>query len=315
MRKLFAVVMTLFLCLGTAKAQSPVTISVDSVSATTVSAHFAKGESCTEYSFMIAEPGSLDMWFQMMGATLEDLIPMWGIHATSDTSYTWTELAAGTEQIIYVLANTASGNVVDSLVTATASIGGSGVSVITIEVSEITDNSARVICTANDQTSVFYDQLIEKAFFDEIGTDSAIAIVKESMFPQYEVDDWTWLSLNPNTEYYALAIGQNADGQWGELAMQLFRTQAGTQGIDAVIKSRISVYPNPATDQVTVSLDGLAVDEVELYDLAGRKVISCQVSADAQSATLSLKGVLPGAYLLRASAKGSMGFTEKVIVK
>lgn len=314
MRKFFASVLAIFLFVGAANAQSPVTISVDSVSATTISAHFTKSESCTEYSFMIAEPGSLDPWFQMMGATLEDLIPMWGIHATADTSYTWTELAASTDQIIYVLANTPTGNVLDSVVTATLTIGGSGVSLIAIEVSEITESSARVVCTANEETGVFYDQLIEKTFFEEIGTDSAIAIVKESMFPQYQVDDWTWFGLTPNTEYYALAIGQNADGQWGQLAMQSFATLESTEGITLVDANGIRVYPNPTTDMVTVSLGGQAVDMVELYDMAGHKILSASAS-DRHEVQLDMANLPLGSYIVRVAQKGRHGQSAVVVKK
>lgn len=296
-----------------ANAQSPaVSITVDSVSATTVSASFVKNSGCDDYYFLI-DDGGLGSWASMMGATVGQLVEMWGIHATGDTSYTWTELAAATPQMIYVSSNTAAGKVLDSLATSTAVIGGDGASVITIQVSDITGESARVVCTANDQTSVFYDQLIEKTFFLEIGQDSAIAIVKESMFPQYEVDDWVWAGLTPSTAYYALAIGQNINGDWGDLAMAEFTTSSAN-GISESARVSAKVYPNPTTDKLTIELGDVQASVVELYDMSGRKMMSRRLADNARQVSIDMTSLSAGNYVVRLASEGRSG-ESLVVVK
>jgi hypothetical protein len=63
---------------------------------------------------------------------------------------------------------------------------------------------------------------------------------------------------------------------------------------------RINVYPNPATDRVTLeSTDaGVLIESVELSDKRGRKVMRME-SLHRQKISLSIAGRLPGLYVLR----------------
>lgn len=315
MKRLFTVFAAMMMMAFGLKAQTPaVAITVDEVTPTTVTASFAMNESCVKYTYMLSEASEMQMWAAMYGVGLERLVREWGITKTADETYTWDEQVPNTEYTIYVLAYSATDSVLYTELATTSSNGGSGQSVIDIQVSEITATTARVVCTPNDQTAVFYDQLILKDFYDAIGPDSALAIVKDSPYPMYETDNWVWSDLDPNTEIYVLAIGQNAEGQWGGLAMQLFRTLEGN-GIERVEKGRISIYPNPATEQVTINLNGLHAQQVAVYDLAGRKVMQQSVEQNAEAVSMDIQSLRAGTYMVSVSSKGALLHTEKLIVR
>ena len=72
--------------------------------------------------------------------------------------------------------------------------------------------------------------------------------------------------------------------------------------------SGFSVYPNPASDRVT--LDGLnAGDRVELLDLNGRVLIQAIKQSDNQAITLDVSGLPSGTYLLGTAD------SKKIIIK
>jgi hypothetical protein len=77
--------------------------------------------------------------------------------------------------------------------------------------------------------------------------------------------------------------------------------------------SGISFYPNPASDQATISFDRPA-DRVFLYDNAGKMVRSFELSSHITEALLWVGDVPNGAYHARVMfADGSSQTTEMVI--
>lgn len=68
-----------------------------------------------------------------------------------------------------------------------------------------------------------------------------------------------------------------------------------TNGLDEVREAAIRLWPNPATDHLTVS--GAAGNTVELYDMAGRRLGCWEVASDRWQ--MSTTGLIPGVYMLR----------------
>jgi hypothetical protein len=67
----------------------------------------------------------------------------------------------------------------------------------------------------------------------------------------------------------------------------------------------LSVYPNPATDQLFISLKSAGEKfDVELFDLVGNKILESQAS-NSERTTLNVAGIAPGIYLLRTTSNGS----------
>ena len=63
------------------------------------------------------------------------------------------------------------------------------------------------------------------------------------------------------------------------------------------IENVISVYPNPASDFINLSLNGVKADKVEIYDITG-KIISSQLLVTEHN-QIYIKNLKPGMYLLK----------------
>ena len=75
-----------------------------------------------------------------------------------------------------------------------------------------------------------------------------------------------------------------------------------TVGVNEVVSTSLSVYPNPVKNQFTVNTSG----DLFVYDLAGKKVLSTVVSAGESISTVDLK---TGIYFVK------MGSLVKKIIK
>ncbi len=74
-----------------------------------------------------------------------------------------------------------------------------------------------------------------------------------------------------------------------------------------------SVYPNPATNHVTVlNSHAVALDKVVVTDLTGRVVMSNRLNGEKSSVQLNLSGVNSGLYLVSLYGEGKV-FTAKVV--
>lgn len=84
-----------------------------------------------------------------------------------------------------------------------------------------------------------------------------------------------------------------------------------TAGTESFEKNSISVYPNPASDVVYISLkNGDLPDKAVIYDLSGREVKNYGAIT---SGSISLEGISKGIYLLTVSV-GKQTETKKLIV-
>lgn len=71
-----------------------------------------------------------------------------------------------------------------------------------------------------------------------------------------------------------------------------------TESIAPVVAPRLSLYPNPATDQVRVSGIGAGTQRVELYSMAGALVRTVRLT---EGGCLSLQGLPSGIYFVRCN--------------
>ena len=74
----------------------------------------------------------------------------------------------------------------------------------------------------------------------------------------------------------------------------------------------LKVYPNPATNQVTVSLDGgNMLQQVSIYNMEGRLLQTCR--AEGHSVTLDVEGLPSGVYSVQVRTE--QGSLTKLIYK
>ena len=75
---------------------------------------------------------------------------------------------------------------------------------------------------------------------------------------------------------------------------------------------RITIFPNPATNEITVHSSQFKIESVEVYDVVGKKcqslVVSSQLSAqqlttDHEPLTLDISQLAPGLYFVKVKTK------------
>ncbi|MBD81569.1 MAG: hypothetical protein CL840_21805 [Crocinitomicaceae bacterium] len=82
----------------------------------------------------------------------------------------------------------------------------------------------------------------------------------------------------------------------------------------ASLSNRVTVFPNPTNDRLTVKLEGETLREITVIDLTGKTVMAIPGTIDSHSATLNLEGLSSGAYYLRIVAGDDNILNHKVIV-
>lgn len=79
--------------------------------------------------------------------------------------------------------------------------------------------------------------------------------------------------------------------------------------VKSLTDSAVSIYPNPATSQITVQMEGSA--QVEIFSILGQRVANKQISGNS---SLSVENLTSGIYLVRISQEGQT-LTKKLVVK
>ena len=86
--------------------------------------------------------------------------------------------------------------------------------------------------------------------------------------------------------------------------------QGAGAGLNDLKISKFKVYPNPATDQITISnFDQLR--KVVILDLSGRELQNISTI----TSTISLNNLSKGSYLIRMIDKDNYATTQKLVVR
>lgn len=272
-----------------------VEITLGEVGTTTIEATFTPNETCASYSILAGIDSEMQQWMIMMGKTLEELVKEWGIEKTTAETYTWTEMIPNTEYTVYALPMDAEGTFFElqTVIAQTQPMGGTGVSIIDIQVEIVSETSVITTATPDENTAEYHYGLITKDYYDEIGADSAIQVFRNDNYPLHEIDIWTWLDLVPNTHYYAISTGQNANGEWGETTIVPFYTSL--ESVESNEAIMISAYPNPADDYVRIS--GVDINSIDIYNSVGQKINTLDINNS--EVTISTKTLTDGIYFIR----------------
>ena len=76
-------------------------------------------------------------------------------------------------------------------------------------------------------------------------------------------------------------------------------------GIEEVEQGTVSVYPNPASDQLNVTLSNSEPTEIAIYNAVGQVVLKKTISSQA---TISLKDLPAGSYIIKSPAFAAQTF-------
>ena len=297
-------------------AEPAVEITLGEFTTSTVEVSFAPNEVCASYYILISTAENMEMFAAMFGVPLDSLVHMWGIQKSGDYDHLWTSLDAGVEYTIYASPSDAAGVVypMQTLVFTTELGGGSGVAEIDVQISEITDTSVRVVATPNEETSVFHDGLITVNYFNEIGEEAAIEYFKNDGEPLYAPDNWVWLELQPATAYYAIAIGQNGNGEWGPATIVEFTTLplVGILNPEAQ-QSTITLFPSPSNGNFTFKSVNGNNGKISIYNINGQMVHEQTVNGS--ESIINVGGLSNGLYQVVYTSKNpAETATQKLII-
>ena len=293
--------------------QNPmVEITVTDVTTTTVDVSFTPAGECASYYILLDTESSMEQWTMVFGVTLEQLIEEWSIERQGPSTHLWNELIPNTEYTIFVLSKDIEGeNIqVDRQKVTTEVLGGNGVSVIDLQVEVLTNTSVFVTATPNEETAEYHYILIEKSYADSIGSDSTMKIIHTDPYALYDIDRWEWIDLHENTEFYAIAQGKNAQGEWGEITKVEFVTT--TEGNIELVEDNFNIYPNQVNDRLYIETE-VEVEEVVVYTITG-VVVGQQTTVNGQQpSSIDVSNLKSGVYFVKVVT--SEGEVVKRIIK
>jgi hypothetical protein len=85
-------------------------------------------------------------------------------------------------------------------------------------------------------------------------------------------------------------------------------------GIDQLAETSINIYPNPAKDNVTISVNGILSGDTQImvYDTRGSEIINLSVAEE--NTVIAISHLNEGIYIVRVINNG-LTFTEKLIIQ
>ena len=120
--------------------------------------------------------------------------------------------------------------------------------------------------------------------------------------------------LNTDT-YYDINVkancGNGVSSRWSTVT---FKTDAS--GITTGEAARVTISPNPASHNATVTIGGISGHiDVSVYDLGGRVVLSQSLDCGGDcQATLDIEGLPQGPYFVKI-AKGELNIVQKLVIQ
>lgn len=199
--------------------EAPVKFEYPEVTTTSIKVSIKLSDSEKEFRYMIGAEGELEQFTAMMGG-LEGVIDAWGGDGKGQETVTFNDLIPNTKYVMYVMFD----EKIYTDTTGTLSVGGTGEAVVSVDVTEIGDTFCTTTCTPNAEVAVYKYFIINADTADKYGDQYVIETLQEDPYDFYEEDIWQWVSLDPETNYYLVAIGKNINNEWGNLAKKSFTT-------------------------------------------------------------------------------------------
>lgn len=160
--------------------------------------------------------------------------------------------------------------------------------------------------TGNDPD--FFSLTFRKYYGGLMTSDSVVFYLADFRFSNnaqdYLVKDWTWVDLTSLglVDSLELQLNSSDTGAFGIntplfYCIDNFTTADGPLAVEQTSPGNISIYPNPATDFLSVNLMQGSVAQLYLYDANGR-ILTDKITGQ-ENLQIDLRGLPPGIYFLR----------------
>ena len=107
--------------------------------------------------------------------------------------------------------------------------------------------------------------------------------------------------------------GLGDDGVLVSWGMEYCGVQGSVLSTAGLENEQIAMYPNPATDIVSLHFDDLSILKVTIYDVIGREILSKLLEKSNNSIDLSSLG--SGTYIVQITNENNEKITKKLIIK
>jgi hypothetical protein len=148
-------------------------------------------------------------------------------------------------------------------------------------------------------------------------TSDANYILRQGTNIGYTIDDWVisangssssvpnWIFSTSSTKVLPAAFNgwDGINAVYGGL-----NPTAASLSIDDVFASKVSIYPNPAQEFVTIS-SSVEINKAEVYNLLGKRVIN---SSKLSNNNLDISSLSKGVYMLKLTSENALA-TKKII--
>ena len=88
----------------------------------------------------------------------------------------------------------------------------------------------------------------------------------------------------------------------------------GPSSVSSLYKVDVTFYPNPVTNELTITRTSTDVNQIQLISALGTKVIDMEWDNNALSTELDLSAFNTGIYFLNVSNDNSQSITRKIII-
>lgn len=124
---------------------------------------------------------------------------------------------------------------------------------------------------------------------------------------------YRWWSDNPVANFRIVEVETDSAGEPFETVSFIKAAPAPYVGIEEQGRTGFAIYPNPASENVTIETNTPASWNVRLYDIHARKVLDQQMKGN--KVALDVSGLEPGSYLMQiAGTQGQPVRMEKIQV-
>jgi hypothetical protein len=117
------------------------------------------------------------------------------------------------------------------------------------------------------------------------------------------------LVLDAGCPSIALSVTDNEDNHW---SVKTLGIQSGVTEVPVIAKD-ISIYPNPAEDELFVQNSNEFPVSIEMYDAIGREVLSA-TGASSSTTTIATQSLQDGVYFFRATGANGFSTSSKVVI-
>jgi uncharacterized protein DUF4465/type IX secretion system substrate protein len=169
----------------------------------------------------------------------------------------------------------------------------------------------------------FFLLTIKKYINGNLSTDSIDFYLADYRFSDnsqdYIVDEWTYVDISSlgAADSLQLTMSSSDVGQFGMntpayFCMDNIITSDGTTALTGIkSKPGFEVYPNPATDFITIKNEGNQRKSFMIYDLSGNLLLSDRITSDKQE--IDIRTLVSGTMIIEV--QNSEAIESKILIK